>query len=79
MSTALSGSRATYHHRSREAEFTLDRLAGAIRTARMRAADGPLDYIWVDIFESEHLLQYCRGISAALERLTRSLEEYARR
>jgi hypothetical protein len=60
-----------------EQQFTLARLQEAIKRARVRAADGPLEEIWVDIFEAEHLLHYRFGIIGSLERLTRSLEEYA--
>jgi hypothetical protein len=59
-----------------EADFTLERLQTAIKAARTGAADGPLDDIWLDIFEAEHLLQYRFGIIGSLERLTRALEEY---
>jgi hypothetical protein len=58
-------------------EFTLERLQAAITAARVRGADGPPGNIWVDIFEAEHLLHYRFAILGSLERLTRSLEEYA--
>jgi hypothetical protein len=78
MSTALAEFRSTRDPLpAPEADFTPERLEAAIKAARVRCADGPLEDIWVDIFEAEHLLQYRFGILGSLERLTRALEDYA--
>lgn len=78
MSTVLSEVRTTHDVQlAPPPEFTLERLQHAIQTARVRGAEGPLDEIWVDIFEAEHLLHYRFGILGSLERLTRCLEDYA--
>jgi hypothetical protein len=77
MSTALSESRSARDARTAAApDFSIERLQSAVASARVRCADGPLDEIWVDIFEAEHLLHSCFGRDGSLERLTRSLEEY---
>jgi hypothetical protein len=80
MSTALSEIRGTRDvPPNPAADYTLERLQVAIKAARLRGADGPLEDIWLDIFEAEHLLHYRFGILGSLERLTRSLEDYIAR
>jgi len=77
MSTALSQSRSARDARLAPApDFSLERLRSAVAAARVRCANGPLEEIWVDIFEAEHLLHSCFGRDGSMERLTRSLEEY---
>jgi hypothetical protein len=73
--SAIRGSRAPH---APSPAFTVDRLQEAIRAARLRAIDGPLEEIWVDIFEAEHLLNYRAGILSSVERLTQALENYSR-
>lgn len=78
MSSTVSVRRSSRTPQSYPPAFTVDRLQAAIKAARQRATDGPLEEIWIDIFEAEHLLNYRFGILNSIERLITTLENYSR-